>query len=249
MFFLLFFINFLSAQTDAIVGTQARTFPMVGGEVFSEVGHGLQLWGPKVLPERPSPFYGFIRPSLGIASSAVINSFKGEIDFFPVSFFGVTGGYSQVYSDFDFPFFDCTKIHCRGRTEKRYIEGKLALAHKGYVFLSTYKRDKMQFSRNDLPFGDFRRVIAGENGRDEQEELRVVLGKKDAKRMLGIVTEWIRFRLSGEQAHSTFFLVQRNKVESNLMLGAGVFSSDRMGMGPVIYLRYSFILLPSIKIL
>ncbi len=248
MLFLLLLLQSLYAQTDALVGIQARSFPLVGGAVYSEVGHSLQLWGPQVLPDRPSPFYGFIRPSVGASSSAVINQVKAEFDFFPVSFLGVTAGYSRTYSDFDFPFFDCTKISCRGRFERRYVEGKLALGYAGYLAMVNDIRDHMQLHNDDLLMGDFRRVIAGKKGRDQQEELKVLFGKKDPKRFHGLMHEWIRFRLSEEQAHSTFFLIQRNKPESNLMLGAGVFSSDQVGRGPVIYMRYQFIVLPSLKL-
>jgi hypothetical protein len=249
MFILLFALLKVYASPDASVGIQGRSFPMFAAESYGEVGYGQQLWGAKALPDKASPFYGFIRPAIGATSSVVVNAFRGEIEFFPISFLGVMAGYSQVHSNFEFPFFNCEEIYCRGRTERRYLEGRMALGHKGYLFMSTYRQDRLQFSQGDKQFAEFRRVIKGNPGHDVLEELRVVAGKSDKKRLLGLAHEWSRFQLSDEQSRSTFFLFQRTKTESTLMLGAGAFSSDSMGMGPILYFRYNYIILPSIKLI
>jgi hypothetical protein len=238
------FVSSSFAKFDAATGFQARTQPMVGGEVYGELGWNQLLWG-----KEDSLFRGFLRPNILGATSVVVNSIKSELEFYPVSFLGFSYAYQKVQSDFNFPFFDCEEIYCKGRQERRYFETRLALGYKGWILLTFWREDHVQYDQHNKPFGDFRKVIVGNAGHDLAHEVKMVFGKILApKKMIGIAAETAKFELSGQISETYFGVYQFPYKDSTIAIGAGSFRSSEQGMGPVVYFRMNTQLFSSVKL-
>jgi hypothetical protein len=228
------------SQTDLSLGAQGRSFPFSAGELFAEAGHNFKFWEKESPQFKVNPFFGLIRPSVGVNSSVLVNAYKGEVEFFPISFIGFSTGYQKVESNFDFPFFDCEKIFCQLQVERRWIEGKVALKYKEALLLIFLKEDHLAPSRGGKNFGEFRRVITGQDGGDQLRELRIVLGRSFENKLIGVVHEWAMFNKSREDSRTTFGVYQVKKDKQTYMLGLGAFESDEVGRGPIAYLRWTY---------
>lgn len=246
--FLLFltFSRLYASSFDLNLGTQARTLPSIGAEVFGEIGHNTLVWGEK--QKKGDFLYGLIRPNIGASSSAVINSIKGEVEIFPISFIGVAIGRQLMHSNFDFDFFDCNKVNCKGEFQRNYIEGKIALGLKGWFAAAHYKIDTMTSQNFSLPMADWRNVIIGAPRRDIQIEKKLVLGKSFSNKMVGALIDSVEFQTSGEIRESFIGVYQFTQKDTIYMFGAGAFHSDQQPMGFQFYFRLNHIVLPSLKI-
>lgn len=248
LIFLLLSLNLWSFtdRFDLNYGAQGRTLPALGAETFAESGYNHLLWGEK--KETHDYRYGLVRPSLAASSSGVINSFKAELEVFPISFLGFAAGRQYVHSNFDFNFFDCSEVTCQGEYRRNYIESKMALGHKGWILVGNYKIDSIEGPLSSRPLADWRNVIVGNPRHDLQIEKKVFVGKSFNNKMAGVLYETVQFQGSRERKESFFGVFQIKKEHSTYLLGAGGFHSDRQPMGFQLYLRFNQVVWPSLKL-
>jgi hypothetical protein len=245
--FILFFFSFLTwAKFDLATGIQARSLPMIGGEIYAESGFNQLLWGTKKTTQDFK--YGLIRPSLGVSTSAVINSAKAELEFFPISFLGIAVGRQYLHSNFDFPFFDCEEVTCQGEFIRNFVETKLALAHKGWIALTNYKVDTLRSPQKDRPQGDWRNVILGDPGTEVQHEKKLLIGKMFSQHMVGILAEHAQFEGSKEAKEGFTAVYQLRRENTSYMFGLGSFRTSQQGQGVILYFRLHHLLIPSLKL-
>jgi hypothetical protein len=246
--FLLLSTAFSWAQVDLHVGTQGRTLPALGIEFYAESGYGLKFWGEK---EKPSDFlYGFVRPSLQLSSSAVINSVKAEFEVFPISFLGFAVGRQYQDSNYNFPFLDCDKVQCTGGYERNFVESKIALAASDFVLTYNYKVDTVTSPDRTRPMADWRNVIIGEAGEDIEIDQKMVIGKQFAHKMqmIGVMGERTQFQGSHELKEGLVGVYQYKHKDTNYMFGAGTFRTSQQAEGFIFYFRINHQLMPTLKL-
>lgn len=227
-------------------GIQGRTLPSFGAEIYAESGFNQLLWGKK--EEKKDFKYGLIRPSLGASTSAVINSVKGEIEFFPISILGFSAGKQIIHSNFNFPFLDCSQIACTGRFERNFVETKMVLGFKGWVTILNYKIDTLSSPDPTRPMADWRNVIVGDPNHEVQIEKKALLGKMYSNKLVGLLYEHVQFQGSKERKESFIGLYQIQNKDNSYLMGIGSFQTDQQPMGLQIYFRIHHVSLPSLKL-
>jgi len=235
-----------STKFDLSGGIQGRTLPSLGAEIYAESGYNFVAWGKKETPK--DVLYGLIRPSFAVSSSGVINSIKGEIEFFPISFIGFAAGRQIMHSNYEFPFLDCDRVTCRGEYVRNYVESKMVLGHKGWILLGNYKVDTLQSPNGSHPMADWRNVIIGSPGKEMQIEKKLLVGKLFSNKMIGVLIENVQFQDSHERKESFVAVYQIRKNNTNYMIGAGGFHTDQQPMGFQVYFRIHHVALPSLKL-
>ncbi len=235
-----------AGQLDLNYGVQGRSLPSFGAELYADGGYGQLLWGKK---ENNKDFlFGLIRPALGASTSAVINSAKAELEIYPISILGFVAGRQIIHSNFDFPFFNCEEVTCRGTYERNYIESKMVLGFKGWVALGNYKIDTLKSPSEETPMADWRNVIIGEPGTEVQLEKKLLVGKFFGDQMAGIFIENVQFMGSRERKESFAGIYQIKKDQTFYMFGAGAFHTDQQPLGFQFYFRIHHVALPSLKL-
>jgi hypothetical protein len=234
------------SKFDLSYGVQGRTLPALGAELYADSGYNQLLWGKKENPK--DILYGLIRPSLGASTSAVVNSAKAEIEIFPISFIGFAVGRQYQNSNFEFPFFDCDAVTCKGEYQRNYIESKMVLGFKGWILLGNYKVDTLRSPNSTVPMADWRNVIVGEPGEEVQIDKKLLFGKVFSNKMLGVLIESTKFEGSGELKESFAGIYQVRHKDTNYMMGVGGFHTDQQPMGLQFYFRIHHIALPSLKL-
>lgn len=251
LFFFLFFVlisfnGFSKSLLDLSGGIQGRTLPSFGAEIYAESGYNQLLWGKK---ESKKDFkYGLLRPSIGASTSAVINSIKGELEFFPISILGISAGKQIIHSNFNFPFFDCSQIACTGRFERNFIETKMVLGFKGWIAVGNYKTDTLNSPDAQRPMADWRNVIIGEADHEVQIEKKLLVGKMISHELFGVMYEHVQFQGSREMKESFIGVYQTSSKNNLYLIGAGSFHTNQQSMGIQIYFRIHHISLPSLKL-
>jgi hypothetical protein len=229
-----------------MLSIKGRTLPSLGAELYAESGYNFVVWGKK---EDPKDFlYGLLRPSFGVSTSGVINSIKGELEFFPISFLGFAAGRQILHSNYEFPFLNCDEVTCRGEYIRNYVESKMVLGYKGWIVLGNYKVDTLHSPNGTRPMADWRNVIVGEPGEEVQIEKKLLIGKLFSNKMLGVLIENVQFQGSHERKESFAAVYQIRKNNTNYMIGAGGFHTDQQPMGFQLYFRIHHVALPSLKL-
>lgn len=241
-------MNAFSSQHkfDLSSGLQARSLPSTGMEVYGDGGFNYLFWGKKNSPK--DVFYGLIRPSIGASTSGVINQLRGEIEIFPISFLGISFGRQLIHSNFDFNFFECEKVTCRGTFERNYVESKMVIGHAGWFVSGHLKIDKINSPDDGVPMADWRNVIIGNPEREIQIDKRLVAGKIFSNKMIGIMIDNVQFLGSRERKESYIGVYQITKKDNSYLFGAGVLHSDRQPMGLQLYFRLHHTWLRSLKL-
>lgn len=235
------------AQFDLMVGGQGRSLPSLGAEAYADSGYNQLLWGQRKAGDK-NILFGLVRPSIGVSTSGVINSIKGEIEVFPISFLGVAVGRQYILSNFDFPFFECKQVTCQGEFQRNYIESKIAMGAKGFVTVLSYRYDLLKGPHTNQPLADWRHVIIGKKNSDMQIERKAILARVDGPHMYGLLAENIRFEGSGELKESYVAVYQYKPQDTAYMIGAGSFKTSREPHGVIIYFRVNSNLIPTLKL-
>jgi hypothetical protein len=234
------------SKFDFNAGLQGRTLPGLGAELYADSGYNFVFWGKKEEPK--DILYGLVRPSFGVSTSGVINSVKAELEVFPISIIGFAVGRQILHSNYEFPFFDCEEVTCRGEYLRNYVETKMVLGHKGWIALGNYKIDTLHSPNGERPMVDWRNVIVGEPGEEVQIEKKLLLGKLFSNKMLGVLIENVRFEGSGERKESFAAVYQERHKDTSYLLGVGGFHTDQRPMGFQVYFRIHHVALPSLKL-
>lgn len=231
---------------DLTYGIQGRSLPSIGAELYAESGYNFKIWGKKEEPK--DVLYGLIRPNLQVSSSAVINSAKGELEFFPISILGFAVGRQYINSNYDFPFFNCDEIICDGEFQRNYVESKMVLGHAGWVIVGHYKVETLRAPNSNKPMADWRNIIIGDPGEEVQIEKKLIFGKQFSNKLVGIMLENVQFQGSGQRRESFAAVYQERRGDTSYMIGAGALHTHEVPMGFVMYFRIHHIALPSLKL-
>jgi len=197
----LFTLN-LHAVWDYSAQTIFRSFP-IGGFVSATFGKSFKFWHKKPADaKKPDVLYGYIRPSMTYQTSAVVNSIRPQIDFFPLSIFGFYIGHDRTSRHVDIRTFDCQQVYCHGELKRTYGGHKMALGFKGFFLVSDFKIEKVLFSKKDRRFVDERVTLEGAPGKDYFRRHQLMLGKSLSKKFaLGVLSIRSVMRVNRSSSH------------------------------------------------
>lgn len=237
------------ANFDLSVGTGARTYPGFGFEGFGEIGYNQLLYG-----DAPGKgiFYGLIRPSLRLASSAVINSYDAKLEVYPISIIGFAAGHRFIKADFeDFPAFDCDEIRCSGELKKDYVHMRAVLGFGPIVAIGMVEESRNSYndpSGEGLPVAEFRFAIRANAESDENTRSQYILGYRLDRDMIAAITEYVYYKES-EQFHKLNLLGYISQGErSNITYGLGTFESSDTNISAVGVIRFIYRFTPNYKL-
>jgi hypothetical protein len=234
--------NLSYASFDLSAGTNARSYPGVGGEAYIESGYNAVLWGKGI---KKNPLYGLVRPAVRFSSSGVINSYDARVEFFPISFLGFVRGYQHINSRFEkFNFYNCENVRCTGDIKRDYTKAKLALGALGFISIVELTISHNEYSGNGSePVAEFRFATLAEAGQDSFNQSRYVLAYKHDKGVMGILTQYTKFSNSGQSHNMDLFIYSQRSDRTVYTFGAGQFMSSHWARGfvAVFQMRTNFL--------
>jgi len=137
-------------------------------------GYGFKLWNKADI--NPA-FYGYIRPSATVQTSAVVNQARAQIDFAPVAFMNFYAGAALVNRDFnDLDTFNCDVVICRAKMSRQYIGFKMALKFKTLFLMTDHRFERVQTSDKSGIFAEEMGTLLGANGDDVLRVNQLILG-------------------------------------------------------------------------
>ncbi|MDA8792624.1 hypothetical protein N9N67_05225 [Bacteriovoracaceae bacterium] len=251
-----------NAHFDFNFGSQFRSYPMFGGEFYIDTGYNFLLWGSAgsgggKQGGSVNPFYGFIRPNFGAATSFVVNSYQTELQVFPISILGVVFGQKNLKSDFDFPFFDCEEIICKGESRHTYTTYKLAMGFWRINLVTLFRRnriDALTASDSDLSiednyYGDFRRATAIGPEVDEEENTVNLIGLKFDSFLLGHYYDQSVYLTSEQKSVTNLIIVQKKYGKHEFTVGGGQMESTYLEKSDQIFVfRWKMNYIPSLSL-
>ena len=137
------------AQLDYKISHASRTLPSALSFKV-DTGYSQKIWG-----ETSDINYGYIRPSIAVQSSAVVNYIHTQVSIYPISFFGINFGKSKGTRNVTtLHNFDCERVECGGRTTRLFFGTDFALAYKKLSLLTYIKRESIELSDNTNIYAD-----------------------------------------------------------------------------------------------
>ncbi len=248
MILLSFIFSFLvHAHIDFSSGGAFRSYPGLGAEAYGEAGYNRKIW------DKGGVFYGFMRPSLRLQTSGVINSIDTRFEFNPISFLSVTSGYQYIRSDFEgFNFYNCDKVRCSGDMSKRYFELKGALAYKKVSTVFIFERSMNIYSDSSgegRPVAEFRFATLANSGRDESYRSRLILTYKlSVTENIGVLSEYVRFERSQQRYNMDLLIYSKRKEKKTYTYGLGQFGSTHQDRGIIGVFIFTHSFLDSLKL-
>jgi len=224
----------------------ARSLPL-GAYARVEAGYSFPLWKSK------GPLYGFIRPYTQFQTSGLINSLHAGVEIFPVSFWGIYAGRTQMIRSLkklDQVDCDRTDITCESNNIGRNRFGtKLALKF-GSVFTLTRLQWHKTFIRDNENqfFFDEQGTLLGLGNEDTLFQAIQIIGM-DFDNTHGVAALHKRnlMQKSGQDSSMSVLLYKRNfksefKNPYTLLIGPGVFhtrtNSDHLMLFALLQFSY-----------
>lgn len=249
---LLFSIN-AYAHFDFSAGGALRSYPALGGEFNAESGYNQLLWGDGPGPDKNKVFYGLIRPTLGVSTSAVINNYDARLEFYPISFIGIVKGKVYIKSDFDkFSFYDCEKVRCMGTLERDYTTVKMALGFGPIMMVGSVTMSVNTYSdelNENKPVAEFRFATLAHPDADKMYRSQYVLAYKHSNRgIIGIVAEYTSFSESDQTNNMDLIIYTTKPANTTYVFGIGQFESTNQAHGLITVFQMKTDFIPSDKI-
>ncbi len=118
-----------------------RSYPL-GTSLDIRLAQALKLWG----EPQEGPLYGFLRPSVEWSTAVTYNALSAQVEFFPLSFFGLRSGLQAVDNRSDYTAYDCNLHLCKGRFHKDFAEIQLALAYAQFFVLAQFRQESLNWT-------------------------------------------------------------------------------------------------------
>ncbi len=158
-----------------------RSYP-IGFYSDAVLGKGLKLWGKK--KSKKDALYGFIRPSLTYQTSVLVNSARGQIDIYPISFLGFYAGKDYTSRQVNIATFDCDSVVCKGNLERGYYGARMAVAAGPLVLMSDNKVERVEMKDKIGTFVDERATLLARSRYDYVTKHQLILGVKFSEQIL-----------------------------------------------------------------
>jgi len=233
---------------DLSLGSSMRSYPAFGIEGNVEAGYNMLLWGKG---ERRNPLFGLVRPALKLTSSAVVNNYDAKIEVYPISFIAIVRGFKHINSNFDFPFFDCDIVRCRGDIKRDYTQVKMAMAYKGVTFMGNVLMAQNSYNdpnNENKAVGEFRYAALANADKDQMYFSQYMFGYDFGGKMIGVLSEYAKFEES-EQTYNMDLLIYAIKSKSSTyVFGLGQMYTSEIARGFIGVFQIKTDFIPSKKI-
>ena len=204
-------------QMDYDLRATVRSYPR-GLAFQSDVGYAQKIWG------NDDVMYGYIRSGLNLQSSVVVNYLGAQVDFYPISFLGISFGKTLGHRDYDeFQGFNCETLSCTNSIEKTHLGVNLALAYKNLKFINFYKK---QDFKNKTPGEFFAEEFSNLVGFEDDELVTNVslLGYDiNSKLMVGLLHMYNKMDKTSQRSRMNLFLANYTSGAFTYQLGLGEF--------------------------
>lgn len=158
-------------QVDYDIKAITRSYPLALSFVGT-MGYGHKLWG-----SDSGPLYGYVRPSVTVQTSGVINGIGAQIDLFPVSFLGFYAGAKKIFRNTDdLGSYDCAVVVCDGTVNRNYFGAKLGLAGAGFFMFVDGKIEDVEMDNRTGIFAEETSTLLAQNGGDTLTQVTGILG-------------------------------------------------------------------------
>lgn len=229
--------------SDLSANASARTFP-TGGGITGKAGVSHLLWG---LKENPTDFkYGLLRAQLSGSTSLAWNQINTEIELYPISFLGISGGSATSRSSVDSKEYECSEsISCQSMVRTQYGKIKFVFGAKG-IFLrleQTQGTISSLFDSGATSFIDFENTLRPLTPRDDyRRENTVVAFTQDRLLIYFLVHDQMQNRFSG--SHYSYdgigFQRREDKTAWTFIFGVADSSILRKDIGFIFSYEWNF---------
>lgn len=224
-YFLLLLISTAShaLEYDSKFTTLLRSYPSAT-YISGTLGTSYSLWDRR---DNAKHLYGFARTSIYGQSSLVVNSYKAQIDLYPISIFGIYSGIGSTQKNYSkLPTFDCSKVDCNGITDKKYFGSRWGLKWKNFFATGDHKREWLTSNNTKSLFAEEQSSLIGSGEKDELTQHLLYSGI-ELNESFGIGPLFLFSNikdLSQESSMSTLTL-RYNAKQWTLLFGSGIFHS------------------------
>ena len=235
-----------SGYLDYMFGTGAISAPF-GAAAYGETGYSQLLWGKK---HAGSFLYGYIRPAVKLQTSILVNRAEGYLDFYPLSFLGLTWGGSatsrntRMYSNIN-----CTTLECTGTLYRSWVKPKLSLGYKNLYWVSSLKYENLKHSSSQA-FADEVNVLLGHAEGDQSLTLDTTVGYQWSEKLhTGIHGSSVKMlKTANMQSHMLDLYTSYSSKKWKYLAGAGVYQSSLTTLSPTAYVVIQWMGKPSLAL-
>ncbi|MEK6607992.1 MAG: hypothetical protein AABZ30_10055 [Myxococcota bacterium] len=230
---------------DFAAGGGARLLPAAAAG-YARAGYGKLLWGAR----RPGDFrYGYVRPTLTLQTSAVVNRVDAAVAVHPISFVGLAAGHMGSLRLIDTRDVDCDAVACRGLLGTSYLAGHLALGAGRFFAGGDGRLAWMRAPDAARPFVDEVSVLVGDSGGDRMLSGEAFAGARLTPRWRAGALFAVESMLAagGDSDAETLFAAARAGAW-RFTVGAGAYRSTAYERGFTAYVVVSWIGIPSVEL-
>lgn len=242
-FLLIVFPRNSSAQWDYGLGIGAQSLPM-GGSAFFQGGYGQLLWDKTSV----NPiYYSYLRPSFQFSTSGIINRGELALNYYPISFFGISLGHSKSLRLSNSKVFNCDIINCLGILHSNFFKTEILLGYDHYFVIGKFRYNFLSPSSTGRPFGDENSYLIGNATGDQLLAQDLIFGAKlgsHYKAGISLSSKKMIHHGSLQQFKTGFFQMVRGKWV--YILGAGIYESNVQKPGFTSYLLIQWVGISSI---
>jgi hypothetical protein len=210
------------AQVDYDVEANFRSYPL-GASVKAKTGYAFKIWEKD---EFNKVFYGYVRPAASFESSSLTHTVAAQLDFYPVSFFGMYIGKAKGWRNLtDLQGFTCSEINCGAESDRDFWGVNLALGYNGVTLVNFYKSVDLDYDTKDT-------LIAEEFSNMEvadEDKMKInttlVAYNIDKDTMLGILNLYSKSYVTNQDTTMTMILGSKKIKKITYQVGAGIFET------------------------
>ena len=221
----------------------ARSLP-IGASFFGDGGYGITAWGEKT---KDQFIFGYVRPNLRVATSALVDNGDLGVDLYPISFLGVRLGSSLATRNVTLDTLDCSLVACGGTLGRNSIETKLTLGAAGYFMQATAVYENQTPSIKSVPYADEVASLAGRTGGDQLLKNELIVGREfDGGYVGGLHFSAARMIASGANNDEQSLVGGYKKGRWTYLAGAGAYESSTQSRSLSMFALFSWSGIPKI---
>ena len=217
----------------------------MGVQAQGSLGEDLGIWK----GTRPWE-YGYLRGVFNLASSAVVNRVGLELQFYPISIFGVSVGYDWGLRNFTPQYLDCVKYECRGRLDRFYGKWNALAAYQGVILSLNARLEHLHAFETPKPFFDEMSLLVGRSSGEAVFTLNpALLYRVNDLWKVGVTSLYSHAIDTGDYTHLYGPIFNYSwKPEYQLLAGAGLNRSPVIHSGITLFMSFQYTLSPSLSI-
>ena len=172
---------------DAKTSASLQTYPF-GAMTTVGAGYAVSIW--KGNDELEDNFwkYGYTRVAAKLQTAAVTNRLTAEIEFYPISIFGLGGGGGIDARNYHkFSGVDCNNLMCDHTIDFKFVNAQLVAGFSKFVVIAAVRYDWYHTDSQDQPFYDYMSYLIGRPSSDDMRSLTVLALYRHAPAVYGIL--------------------------------------------------------------